>query len=265
MSLEEFETGLIYMIAKVSNEEVSISDVEILSNGPFQDTNLGTGIYTHKKYHLEKALPDILQRFFPSDSLEVDEKSWNTFPKTKTIFQVKALLASIVIEVRSIHEVGNGKTFNIHQLSDELLHQRVVKYIDIGEDLPQKDWNDNVGQPSVFKSSKTNRGPLKGDWMETATPMMCAYKLVKINCNLPGKMLQSKATQLMEQFVLNAISKAHKQFFCYIDEWIDMSKQSAMEFDKKTCELLNKKFHEKKKVEKKSLSQFMKSKFKAKL
>lgn len=266
ISLEEFNLGLIYMTAKVSQEELTISDVEVIANEPFEDTTFGKGIYTHKKYHLEKSLPELLQRFFPSNSLEVDEKSWNTFPKTKTIFQVKALLASIVIEIRSIHHAGSEKLYNIHQLSDELLHQRIIKDIDIGEDMPQKEWGETISQPSAFKSIKTKRGPLKDNWIETTTPMMHAYKLVKINCNLPGTLLQSKATQLMEQFVTNAITKAHKQFFCFIDEWIELSKDQVMEYDKNASLLLNKKFHDnKKKTEKRSITQFMRSKLRAKL
>lgn len=42
------------MTAKVSQEELTISDVEVLANEPFEDRTFGKGIYTHKKYHLEK-------------------------------------------------------------------------------------------------------------------------------------------------------------------------------------------------------------------
>jgi hypothetical protein len=53
-SLEEFDLGLVYTIAKVSNEEISISDVEILKNEPFVCSENGKGIFTHKKYHLDR-------------------------------------------------------------------------------------------------------------------------------------------------------------------------------------------------------------------
>lgn len=263
-NLEEFDRGLFYMIAKVSNEDSSISNVEVLANESFEDPTMGKGVYTHKKYHLESSLPDLFQRFFPANSLEIDERSWNTFPKTKTIFQIKALMASIVIDVRSIHEEGYTKAFNIHQLSDELLNQRVVKTIDIAEQSAAH-WDIN---PRSFQSSKVKRGPLVADWVETTKPLMCAYKLVKINCNLPGTLLQSKAIGLLEQYVANAIIKLHKQFFCYMDEWIDLPKDKILDFDKKSCEALNKKYLEMKKSqkkEKKSLAQFMKAKLRAKL
>lgn len=79
----------------------------------------------------------------------------------------------------------------------------------------------------------------------------------------------------------NAIVKLHKQFFCYMDEWINMPKDKIFEYDKKSCEMLNnvclpfalhdsnfQKFLEMKKFQKKdkkSLAQLMKSKLRAKL
>ena len=54
INLQKFNLGLIYMTAKVSQEELTISDVEVIANEPFEDTAFGKGIYTHKKYHLEK-------------------------------------------------------------------------------------------------------------------------------------------------------------------------------------------------------------------
>jgi len=184
MSLEEFKIGQLYMIAKISQEDDSISDVEILKNEPFENS-LGSGIYTHKKFHLERTLPDWLQSFFPKNILVVEEKSWNIYPLcTKTIYHAKALLASFNIEIVTKHENGNGEIYNIHQLSDEMLNQRVITHVDIGEDLSRREWHDTIPQPSSFTSMKTKRGPLKSGLMMTTTPLICAYKLVKIKLQL---------------------------------------------------------------------------------
>jgi len=61
-----------------------------------------------------------------------------------------------------------------------------LDFIDpIKDTFPPKDYKEEE-DPLIFVSSKTKRGPLIVDWLETykdgsnTTPVMCAYKLIKV-------------------------------------------------------------------------------------
>lgn len=54
----------------------------------------------------------------------------------------------------------------VHELPPEKLRQRDVVHIDISNDTVSSNDYKRDEDPSIFKSRKTNRGPLVGNWME---------------------------------------------------------------------------------------------------
>ncbi len=56
--------------------------------------------------------------------------------------------------------------------------------------------------PKVYKSRKTNRGPLDDDWVEKSvrdgTPMMCAYKLCRVEFRYWG--MQSRIERFIHDY-----------------------------------------------------------------
>lgn len=66
------------------------------------------------------------------------------------------------LTIETMHAPDRGTQENVHQLSEEKLKQREVVYIDIAND-PVSDHKPNE-DPKTFKSTKTGRGQLTGDW-----------------------------------------------------------------------------------------------------
>lgn len=72
--------------------------------------------------------------------------------------------------------------FQAHGLSDELLKQRQVKFVDIRVDDGSQTPASVVAE---FASQRSGRGPLANDWIQTVEPVMCCYKLTTIKCSIP--------------------------------------------------------------------------------
>ena len=67
------------------------SGVEILvnepyTNGPGPGGKPTNGQYTHKIYHIGSHLPAWFKNLLPKSALSAEEKAWNAYPYTKTIF-----------------------------------------------------------------------------------------------------------------------------------------------------------------------------------
>ena len=67
------------------------SGVEILvnepyTNGPGPGGTSTNGQYTHKIYHIGSHLPAWFKSLLPKSALSAEEKAWNAYPYTKTIF-----------------------------------------------------------------------------------------------------------------------------------------------------------------------------------
>ena len=66
--------------------------------------------------------------------------------------------------ITTIHKPDDGSTENVHQLTQKDLTTRRVDFVDIAQDpVDEKDYSMEK-DPKVFKSTKTGRGPLVGDW-----------------------------------------------------------------------------------------------------
>ena len=123
----------------------------------------------------------------PKGSLEVHEEAWNAYPYCKTVlsnpgymkvsegevYQDLALFLqdNFYIVIETYHIGDRGDQENVHELDTKKLKNRSVVPIDIAnDDVAPADFKKDE-DPSTFKSEKTGRGPLSGDWKVRDRPV----------------------------------------------------------------------------------------------
>lgn len=89
-----------------------------------------------------------------------------------------------------------------------------------------------VHDPAAYASAKTGRGPLGDKWMDTAKPVMCAYKLADIRFNVFG--FQTKVENLIFNNQKNLLTNFHKQVFCLLDAWHGMTMEDIRRLEERT-------------------------------
>ena len=101
----------------------------------------------------------------PKGSLEIHEEAWNAYPYCKTVLSNPGYMKdNFYIIVETYHLPDRGNQDNVHELLDKKLKKRGVVRIDIANDsVNSADFKPDE-DPTTFKSSKTGRGPLSGDW-----------------------------------------------------------------------------------------------------
>uniref|UniRef100_A0A1A7Y8J6 DDHD domain-containing protein n=1 Tax=Iconisemion striatum TaxID=60296 RepID=A0A1A7Y8J6_9TELE len=225
MSVEEYRIAQLYMIQKKSREEScgEGSGVEILENKPYTDGPGGTGQYTHKVYHIGMHIPSWFRSILPKAALRVEEESWNAYPYTRTRYTCP-FVEKFSIDIETYYKSDTGDQGNVFNLSAADKRQRDVDQIDIVTDpIPAHEYKAEE-DPRLYKSVKTQRGPLRDDWIEEyknnpgKTPIMCAYKLCKVEFRYWG--MQSKIERFIHDVGLRKVMvRAHRQAWCWQDEW----------------------------------------------
>uniref|UniRef100_A0A4W5QTQ3 Phosphatidylinositol transfer protein membrane associated 2 n=1 Tax=Hucho hucho TaxID=62062 RepID=A0A4W5QTQ3_9TELE len=222
MSVEEYRIAQLYMIQKKSREEScgEGSGVEILENKPYEDGPGGSGQYTHKVYHIGKHIPSWFCSILPQAALRVEEESWNAYPYTRTRIHYMAHcgLCPVLTVGLCVHP------------PDPI--DIVKDYIAPHEYLVEED-------PKLYVSVKTQRGPLTDDWIElinqnpTQNPVMCAYKLCKVEFRYWG--MQSKIERFIHDVGLRKVMvRAHRQAWCWQDEWYGLTIEDIRQLELET-------------------------------
>ncbi|CAG5129951.1 unnamed protein product [Candidula unifasciata] len=238
LTVDEYRIGQLYMIAKHSLEQSEKGEgVEVVKNEECSDPVHGQGRYTEKRIHLSSRLPSWISSLIPK-VFYITEKAWNYFPYTITEYTCSFLPRfSIYIETR--YEDNPGSSENSVNLCLEELEKREVDFIDIAYDpLPPKLYKESEDL-TVFKSKKTDRGPLEKNWKEVTVPLMCSYKVVKVKFEVLG--LQGRVESFAQRSVRDILLLGHRQAFAWIDEWIEMSMDDLREYETLTNEATNKK------------------------
>jgi hypothetical protein len=179
-------------------------------------------------------VPGIVKKIAPKGSLAIHEEAWNAYPYCKTVLTNPDYMKdNFYVKVETIHLPDRGTTENAHNLPNDILSKREVVQIDIANDnehLSPADVKPETS-PSLFMSQKTGRGKLTGNWRQTTEPVMCAYKLVTVHFKWFG--LQN----LVEKFAHNQyprlFSKFHREVFCWIDNWINLTMQDIRAIEEK--------------------------------
>jgi len=90
------------------------------------------------------------------------------------------------ITIETFHIADRGEKENVHELDKKALKDRQVVPIDIANDAVTTADYKKETDPKLYKSEKTGRGPLSGDWRDSTEPVMTAYKLVTVNSSGGG-------------------------------------------------------------------------------
>lgn len=107
--------------------------------------------------------------------------------------------------------------------------------------------------PSIFFSEKTKRGLLTGNWQKTCEPYICAYKLVTVHFKWYG--IQNIVEKLFQKVVIffykkifffkeysRFFSKFHRELFCWIDKWYDLTLDDIRKIEEEVQQELNEVF-----------------------
>lgn len=220
MSVEEYRIAQLYMIQKKSREEScgEGSGVEILENKPYTDGPGGKGQYTHKVYHIGMHIPSWFRSILPKAALRVEEESWNAYPYTRTRYTCP-FVEKFSIDIETYYKPDTGNQGDVFNMSPTDKRLRTIDPIDIVTDPIAPHEYKAEEDPRLYKSVKTQRGPLQDDWIEEynnnpgKTPIMCAYKLCKVEFRYWG--MQSK----IERFIHDVGKYNHRCLSCNLVVW----------------------------------------------
>eukprot|EP01064_Diplonema_japonicum_P035944 TRINITY_DN7935_c0_g1_i4.p1 TRINITY_DN7935_c0_g1~~TRINITY_DN7935_c0_g1_i4.p1 ORF type:complete len:351 (+),score=69.92 TRINITY_DN7935_c0_g1_i4:48-1055(+) len=203
---------------------------------------------TLKEIHFGKNLPKIVNAVLPKDAKFVEERCWNSFPYVLTLYTSRQsyLCPRLFISVESMHyDADRGEQENVFALDAKELATRKVVNMDIANDHvgpdpdtqasspPKKGQEPQVpvGDPRTFKSEKTGRGPLSPEWRkESKGPVMTAYKLVRLVCDVPFHSKIENA--VLKSAIYDLVLNAHKNMFCSLDEWVWLDTDTIREFER---------------------------------
>ncbi|XP_066293521.1 phosphatidylinositol transfer protein alpha isoform-like [Branchiostoma lanceolatum] len=238
ITVPEYQVGQLWSVAEASKNETGGGEgVEVLVNEPFENEEMGKGQYTHKIYHLKSKVPKWISKLAPKGSLEMHEKAWNAYPYCRTIItNPDYMKENFELRIETWHK----KELNLdnpHKVAPEVWRNVDKVDIDIGNDpVDRRDYNPKE-DPSVYHSFKTDRGPLKGDWIkklakEEKEALMCAYKLVTIEFKWWG--LQTAVEHFIQKSERRIFTNFHRQLFCWLDEWHGLTMEDIRRLEDET-------------------------------
>lgn len=247
MTVQEYQVAQLYSVAQASKAETGGGEgIEVLKNEPFSASegiqptspllngSYDAGQFTHKIYHLASKVPTFILWLAPKGSLEIHEEAWNAYPYCRTVVtNPEYMKENFVIKIETMHLPDTGNTENAHGLSDELLAKREVVKIDIANDqVERRDYKPDE-DPTKFKSTKTDRGPLQGvGWEKNVNPVMCCYKLVTVEFKWWG--LQGRVEKFIHKAERRIFTNFHRQVFCWTDQWYGLTMADIRAIEEKT-------------------------------
>lgn len=239
LSVDEYRIAQLYTIFKFSEKESTDNEdgdgVEVLRNEPFERDGV-KGQFTHKIYHLNKKAPAWVVSLLPKRALQLEEKSWNSYPTCVTEV-TNPWLTRFKLKVESAYLADRQPRENaVHPPSSELKH-RVVEVLDIAAadavDVCLRDED-----LSGFKSKRTGRGPFSKGWQQTCDPCMVAYKFITVDAPYWGfgPQLEKYISKVMQR-KLNL--ETNRKAVCWMDEWIGLTMEDVRRMEKETFERMN--------------------------
>ncbi|KAJ1666879.1 hypothetical protein IW140_002463 [Coemansia sp. RSA 1813] len=241
-TLDEYKIAQLYAVAQMSlNETGSGEGVEVIKNEPY-DNEKGKGQYTFKIYHCANRVPAAIRAIMPKDALILHEEAWNGYPHCKTITTSPWMKESFKIITETMHRSDRGDAENALNAPQDVLNQREIVYLDVSHDDEIKSAYKKEEDPKLYKSTKTGRGPLTGDWALTCDPVMTCYKLVTVE--FKWWPFQSVVEPIIVSWMRKAMLVLHRQLFCDTDEWCDMTIEQLRALEDETQKKLLDKRHQ---------------------
>jgi len=192
-----------------------------------------------KVIHLGSHIPYWIKSMVPASVSQVEEKAWNAYPYVKTIYSCPFLgeRFSIVSETRYFDDDGSQE--NVHNLDAAALKQREIQFVNIAEEKVDPRYYKKEEDPTIFRSSKTERGPLGKDWHKIQKPLMCIYKLSYVEFKVWGLQTTGEGW-IQRSMVHDVLLLGHKQAFTWVDEWYEMTIEDLRMYERETKEILDK-------------------------
>jgi len=252
LTLDEYERGQRYSVAKASlNETGGGQGVEIVECKPFESDTVCpgktlSGTYTKKIYHLKEKAPWYFRALFPSAAFYLHEESWNAFPYSKTVITNPGYMKDdFFITFESLHSDASSILENALDLSQETLNSMKVVDLDIANTYYLKP-GDIVADtdPCTFRSDVTGRGPLEDGWSETSEPRIVVYKVCTVYFKMFG--WQNKVENYIHASYPRLFTKFHREMFCWIDEWYNLTTEELDEHERSVAEQLRRNIKNKK-------------------
>jgi hypothetical protein len=192
-------------------------------------------------------VPAWIRKLAPTGALEIYEEAWNGYPYCKTVLTNGYMKENFELVVETMH-IGDsrGEVENALNLSPEELKIRQVEILDIANaTVDKKDYRADQ-DPKLYRSEKTGRGPLTGDWIKTATPVMTCYKLVRIK--FKWALFQGRVESFIESTVRSLFINFSRKLFCWTDRWYGMTMADIRALEEKTKHELDEKRKQKTKA-----------------
>eukprot|EP00658_Telonema_sp_P-2_P042448 TRINITY_DN30481_c0_g1_i1.p1 TRINITY_DN30481_c0_g1~~TRINITY_DN30481_c0_g1_i1.p1 ORF type:complete len:640 (+),score=141.27 TRINITY_DN30481_c0_g1_i1:79-1998(+) len=239
LSSEEYRRGMLFAVAKQSSLETTAGDgIEFLENKEYVDADGQQGIYTKKIVRLGEKLPKWTSMVMPASALTLEEECWNTYPRVRTVYHCAFFEKRFQMTVETMHLEDDGCTENALVLEPKELEQRVVEWIDITKPPNGEDGDSVPVDFSVWHSEKAGRGPLAASWATTSAPVMCCYKLVRVNFSFFG--FQSKVEKVIHQRgMCDVFHRMHRLLLATLDEWFDMSLKEIQGYEDEVARKLD--------------------------
>ncbi|XP_003968780.1 phosphatidylinositol transfer protein alpha isoform-like [Takifugu rubripes] len=243
ISVEEYQVGQLYAVAEASKNETGGGEgVEVIVNEPYEKDG-EKGQYTHKIYHLHNKVPTMIRMLAPKNSLIVHEKAWNAYPYCRTVLS-NEYMKEFNLTIETWHKNDMGEEENVHGQDASARASTEIVHINIADNkaIKSNDYKEEH-DPSKFKSEKTGRGPLGPDWKtelanDPSCPHMCAYKLVTVK--FPWRGLGGAIESKIHTVEKRLFTHFHRQVFCWMDKWIDLTMEDIRNMEEQTKEELNK-------------------------
>lgn len=233
LTLEEYKVGQAFTMNELEsgNIEVILDEPFYLSQGLWNG-KFSSGRHTYRIHHQDRICPMYLRSIAPEDALIYNEETWDAYPYRRSVLTNVRMGQYFYCRVETMHAPDRGTQENIHELPQEMLEARMVEVIDIARDtvvsegierlafyqsLAQKIEDREGEDPATYVSRTTGRGPLTEGWMHSASPVMCAYKLVTVDYNF--SCLKACNEDFMQRRMRNTFLQFHRRLFCGIDRW----------------------------------------------
>ncbi|XP_076010276.1 phosphatidylinositol transfer protein beta isoform-like [Genypterus blacodes] len=235
-SVEEYQVGQLFAVAEASKNETGGGEgIEVLKNEPYEKDG-EKGQYTHKLYHLHSKVPYFVKVLAPDGSLVFHEKAWNAYPYCKTVVTNEYLKDNFMIKIETWHKPDFGPIENVHGLDAATWQSVKTVPIDIADKVSNTDYKKEE-DPTIFHSAKTGRGPLGPNWKRDVAgnpecPKMCAYKLVTVKFKWWG--MTDRVEKLIHDQEKRIFTNFHRQLFCWIDRWIDLTMDDIRRMEAET-------------------------------
>uniref|UniRef100_A0A8C2AU88 Phosphatidylinositol transfer protein membrane associated 2 n=1 Tax=Cyprinus carpio TaxID=7962 RepID=A0A8C2AU88_CYPCA len=189
-------------------------------------------------YHIGQHIPSWFRSILPKAALRVEEESWNAYPYTRTRYTCP-FVEKFSIDIETYYKPDTGCQNEVFNMSSAERRQRDIDPIDIVNEFIAPHEYLVEEDPKLYKSYKTQRGPLSDDWITEINnnpgkmPVMCAYKLCKVEFRYWG--MQSKIERFIHDVGLRKVMvRAHRQAWCWQDEWYGLTMEDIRQLELET-------------------------------